>query len=134
MREGVRAVWREKAFSAYEALFELWASGGRHLCKRIEQALQASGHSVWFDGEQITHGSDWRERITQGIRDSNGAISCLSKHSVRNPGVPLDELSIAIGIRGGNIKTILLESEKEVRPRLRLSHPMAGYEQVEDLL
>lgn len=92
------------------------------ICKRIEQALKARGHSVWFDEEQITHGSDWRERITQGIRDSNGVISCLSRHSVRKPGVCLDELSIAIGIRGGNIKTILLEPEKDVRPPASVCH------------
>lgn len=92
------------------------------ICKRIEQALQARGHSVWFDEEQITHGTDWRERITQGIKDSDGVISCLSKHSVRKPGVCLDELSIAIGVRGGNIKTILLEAEKDVRPPASLCH------------
>lgn len=28
------------------------------ICKRIEQALQARGHSVWFDEDQITHGAD----------------------------------------------------------------------------
>jgi len=92
------------------------------ICKRIERALQARGHSVWFDEEQITHGSDWRERITQGIKDSSGVISCLSRHSVRTPGVCLDELSIAIGIRGGNIKTILLEPEKDVRPPASVCH------------
>ena len=92
------------------------------ICKRIAQALQARGHSVWFDEEQLTHGKDWREHITQGIKDSNGVISCLSKHSVRNPGVCLDELSIAIGIRGGNIKTILLEPEMDVRPPASVCH------------
>ena len=39
----------------------------------------------------------------------------LSRHSVRNPGVCLDEMSIAIGVKGGNICYVLLEDEKETQ-------------------
>ena len=104
---------------------ELFLSYGHpeaEICKQIKQALENRGHKVWFDEEQIIHGSDWRERIAQGIRNSNGVIACLSRHSVRDPGVCLDELSIAIGVRGGNIKTVLLDPEQDTNPPASVCH------------
>ena len=49
-------------------------------------------------------------------------LSFLSKHSTRDPGVCLDEIAIAIGAKGGNIQTVLLESEREVKPPPSISH------------
>ncbi len=92
------------------------------ICRRIEQALRARGHEPWFDILKIHHGLDWREEITSGIAGSDSVVSCLSRHSVRDPGVCLDELSIAVGIRGGNIQSILLEDEEKVIPPASLSH------------
>ncbi len=49
-------------------------------------------------------------------------LSFLSKHSTRDPGVCLDEIAIAIGTKGGNIQTVLVESETEVQPPSSISH------------
>lgn len=103
-------------------LFISYGHPESEICQRIYAALKERHHDVWFDDTNMVHGGDWREQITDGIVHSDGVISCLSKHSVRDPGVSLDELSIAIGVRGGNIKTILLESEKEVRPPASVCH------------
>ncbi len=103
-------------------LFISYGHPESEICQRIRDALAARGHDVWFDATNMIHGEDWRAQITDGITHSDGVISCLSKHSVRDPGVSLDELSIAIGVRGGNIKTILLESEKEVQPPASVCH------------
>lgn len=92
------------------------------ICRLINQALKDRGHATWFDEDKLCQGLDWRKEITDGIKESNGVISCLSRHSVRDPGVCLNELSIAIGVRGGNIKTILLEPERDVRPPASLCH------------
>lgn len=92
------------------------------ICTRIHDALTTRGHKVWFDQTHINSGENWRREIADGIANSNGVIACLSKHSVRNPGVCLDELSIAVGVRGGNIKTILLEAESEVQPPASVCH------------
>lgn len=92
------------------------------ICRLINQALKDRGHTTWFDEDKLHQGQDWRQKITGGLTDCNGVISCLSRHSVRDPGVCLNELSIAIGVRGGNIKTILLEPEKDVRPPASLCH------------
>jgi hypothetical protein len=54
--------------------------------------------------------------------DSHRVLSFLSKYSTRDPGVCLDEIAIAIGVKGGNIQTILVESEQEVKPPPSISH------------
>ncbi len=86
------------------------------LVRRIKTDLVNRGHDVWFDKSEIKFGDDWRHSITDGILGSNRVLSFLSKHSTRDPGVCRDEIAIAIGVKGGNIQTILVESEQEVQP------------------
>ena len=86
------------------------------LVRRIKADLEKRGHDVWFDKAEIKFGDEWRCSITDGILQSNRVLSFLSKHSTRDPGVCRDEIAIAIGVKGGNIQTILVESEAEVQP------------------
>ena len=58
----------------------------------------ASCRSVVFRG--------WREASTKGILKSNSVVAFLSNHSTREPGVCLDEVRIAIGVKKGIIQTI----------------------------
>jgi hypothetical protein len=97
------------------------------LVQLIKADLEKCGHDVWFDKSGIKEsgivaGDDWRRAITDGITGSNRVLSFLSKHSTRDPGVCLDEISIAIGVKGGNIQTILVESETEVKAPPSISH------------
>lgn len=92
------------------------------LVRRIKADLEERGHDVWFDHNEIKFGDEWRRAITDGILQSNRVLSFLSKHSTRDPGVCLDEIVIAIGVKGGNIQTILVESETEVKPPASISH------------
>jgi hypothetical protein len=97
------------------------------LVLRIKKDLEQRGHDVWFDKSGVKErgiapGDDWRRAITDAIVQSNRVMSFLSKHSTRDPGVCLDEIAIAIGVKGGNIQTILLESETEVKPPPSISH------------
>jgi WD40 repeat protein len=92
------------------------------LVRRIKHDLELRKHDVWFDQSKIKAGQDWRRAITEGIKDSDGVLSFLSKHSVRDPGVCLDEIGIAVGVKGGNIQTILVESETEVKPPPTVTH------------
>ena len=92
------------------------------LVRRIKADLEKREHDVWFDKNEIKFGDDWRRAITDGITGSNRVLSFLSKHSTRDPGVCLDEIAIAIGVKGGNIQTILVESETEVKPPASISH------------
>ena len=70
------------------------------LVLKLKQDLESRGHHVWFDKNEIHSGADWRRSITDGLMNSNGVLSFLSKHSVRNPGVCLDELKTALCERG----------------------------------
>lgn len=92
------------------------------LVRRIKTDIKARGHDVWFDKNEIKFGDEWRREITDGITGSNTVLSFLSKHSTRDPGVCLDEIAIAIGVKGGNIQTVLVESEPEVKPPASIRH------------
>ena len=86
------------------------------ICRKICNVLRARGHEVWFDETHIPHGADWRAEIVKGILNSEGVLSMIDRHSVRDPGVCLDEMSIAIGVRGGNIRYVLLENQAVAEP------------------
>ena len=92
------------------------------ICEMISKYFTKRGHDVWIDKDRISPGDDWREKIAKGLVESNGVVAFLSERSVRDPGVCLNELSIAVGVRGGNIKTVLLEPEKKVTPPASISH------------
>ena len=91
------------------------------IVSRIRKDLEAAGHDVWIDSSEIKFGDNWRRSIVDGLRDTDWTIGFLSKHSSRNPGVCLDELSIALHVSGGAIATVLLESEGAVDPPVSIS-------------
>ena len=99
-------------------LFISYAHREALICRLIVYALKARGHKVWFDELNIPHGSDWRSEILKGIERSSGVLSMLSRDAVKPGGVCLDELSIAVGVRGGNIRTILLEQDVTPPPTI----------------
>ncbi len=92
------------------------------LVRRIKADLEERGHDVWFDQNEIKAGDHWRRSITDGITGSQKFVAFLSKHSTRDPGVCRDEIAIALGVKGGNIQTILVESEAEVQPPVNIGH------------
>ena len=91
------------------------------LVERIARDLAAAGHSVWRDTDEIKFGEDWRRRIVDGLADTDWALAFLSRHSTRDPGVCLEEWSIVLNVRAGNLATILVEPESEVDPPISLS-------------
>lgn len=84
------------------------------LVAKLKKDLESQGYDIWIDRSEIKSGEDWRQSITNGLLESIGVISFLSKHSVRVPGVCLDEIRIALSVKGGNIRTVLLEDESSV--------------------
>lgn len=113
---------QEKPFTALRLFLSYGHDANEELVRRIKSDLEKRGHDVWFDKSEIKAGDDWRRAITDGITGSHKFVSFLSKHSTRDPGVCLDEVAIAIGVKGGNIQTILVESETEVKPPASISH------------
>ncbi len=88
----------------------------------IKKDLENKGHTVWIDKSEIKAGDDWRRSITDGVIKSNRVLSFLSRHSTRDPGVCRDEIVIAVGVKGGNVQTVLIEDEKEVDLPNTISH------------
>ncbi len=91
------------------------------LVERIARDLTAAGHEIWIDKSRIKAGDDWRRSILDGLVDTDWTLGFLSKHSTRDPGVCLDELAIALHVKGGTIATVLMESEAEVEPPVSVS-------------
>ena len=77
---------------------------------RIKEDLEKRHHEVAIDESLIKGGDDWRRAITSAITQSELMVAFASKHSVREPGVCLDELMIAVSVKGAQVQTILLES------------------------
>jgi tetratricopeptide (TPR) repeat protein len=92
------------------------------LVERIKADLEARGHRVWFDAEQIKTGGDWRERITRGILESDQVVAFLSCHAVRDPGVCLNEIAIALAEKGEALVTVLVEPEERVAAPVSITH------------
>lgn len=111
-----------RPFTALRIFLSYGHDENEELVRRIKADLQQRGHDVWFDKTDIKAGDDWRRAITDGILHSQRVVSFLSKHSTRDPGVCRDEIAIAIGVKGGNIQTILVESETEVQPPVNIGH------------
>lgn len=112
----------EKPIAPMRIFLSYGHDGNEELVRRIKADLEKRGHDVWFDKNEIKFGDDWRRSITDGILKSNRVLSFLSKHSTRDPGVCRDEIAIAIGVKEGNIQTILIESEQEVQPPVNIGH------------
>ena len=102
--------------SAPMKIFLSYAHAQSAVVKGIMAGLTDRGHKVWFDETQIRHGDEWRKKITDGILDSKGVLSFLSREAIRDQGVCLDELGIAVGVRYGCLRTVLLHREKDLQP------------------
>jgi len=111
-----------KPFTPMRIFLSYGHDDNEELVRRIKADLEKRGHDVWFDKNEIKFGDEWRRAITDGILNSQRVVSFLSKHSTRDPGVCRDEIAIAIGVKGGNIQTILVESEQEVQPPVNIGH------------
>ncbi|MBO7571237.1 MAG: toll/interleukin-1 receptor domain-containing protein [Bacteroidales bacterium] len=91
------------------------------IVERIKDDMEKRGHHVWIDTGKIKSGDYWRDDILGGILKASYVVAFLSEHSTRNPGVCLDELKIAVCVKGADIKTVLLESEHNIKLPTTLS-------------
>lgn len=98
------------------------------MCKDICTYLSENGFKPWVDTSKLQHGMLWRDEIRKGIEDSGQVVALLSAYSTRDRGVCLDEISIAVGVTGGNIHTILLQEENIINVP-----PTIGFEQWFDM-
>lgn len=105
-----------------ELFFSYGHDRNRLLVERIKRDLEKRGHHVWIDTSEIKAGDHWRDDILNGVLHASSVIAFLSEHSTRNPGVCLDELKIAVCVKGADIKTVLLEPENRISPPATISN------------
>jgi hypothetical protein len=87
----------------------------------VKAELDSDGHQVWIDKEGIRAGFEWRDQITSAILKHTHFLCFLSRRSVRDPGVCLNEIATALG-HTRNIQTVLAGPESQVSPPLTISH------------
>lgn len=104
-----------------ELFFSYGHDKNRLLVERIKRDLEKRGHKVWIDTSEIKAGDHWRDDVLNGVLNASTVVAFLSEHSTRQPGVCLDELKIAVCVKGSNIKTVLLEPENRIRPPATIS-------------
>jgi hypothetical protein len=51
----------------------------------VTAVLQAAGHEVWFDVQQLTPGLDWKEGIARGLHNCDGLLLIASRKSIESP-------------------------------------------------
>jgi tetratricopeptide (TPR) repeat protein len=83
--------------------------------------LEPGVDEVWFDKEHLLAGHDWPQEIVDGILNSDWTIGFLSNYSVRDPGVCLNELSLAAWNTGG-ASLVGVQLEKLERLPISLGH------------
>jgi len=86
----------DKASNPKSIFFSYGHDENQEIVERLKADLEKRDHKVWLDISKIRTWDDWRGSIAQGIHDSNMAIAFISFHSVRNPGVCRNEISMAL--------------------------------------
>ena len=99
----------EKKFVPQKVFLSYGHDENEELVRLIYQKLAERGHRPWIDRAEIKAGMDWRNAISEGIRESSDFLAFISNHSVRVPGVCLDEISIGVGNWNCRMQSIILE-------------------------
>lgn len=115
-------ILKQKIFLSYAHKVDGNPDHTADLVDAIKQRLEMAGHEAWIDKQQLCPGKDWREGITQGIDESDRVLSFLSSRSVRDPGVCLDEIGIAMSHKHGAIATLLADRDIENRIPASVAH------------
>lgn len=84
------------------------------IVNKIKENLEARGHEVWIDKASIKSGDEWRKSITDGVNSSSMTMAFASNHSIRKPGVCLDELKIAVTVKCAFVQAVILEPDINV--------------------
>jgi uncharacterized protein (DUF2267 family) len=104
---------RQKIFLSYAHKTNDTGDITADLVDEIKKRLDAAGHETWIDVEQLSPSIHWRRGITDGIQESDRVLSFLSTRSIRDQGVCLDEIGIALSHKHGAIATIIADKHIE---------------------
>jgi WD40 repeat protein len=100
--------FQEKSVNPKSIFFSYGHDDNQEIVERLKIDLEKRGHKVWLDISKIRTWDDWRGSIAQGIHDANMAIAFISFHSVRDPSVCRNEISMALQ-HFGRVYPVLVE-------------------------
>ncbi len=105
-------------------IFLIYAKEDTERIEKIYDELKRSGLKPWLDTHDILPGQDWKQTITEALKESDLALACLSKASVSKKGFVQSELKIALDIleersRGVSPVIPVRLEETEVPERLK---------------
>jgi len=75
-------------------IFLSYSRKDKGIVERLENRLEAAGHSVWVDIEDIRGGDQWRRAIAEAIRQADTFLLLLSSNAVKSDNV-CKELNLA---------------------------------------
>lgn len=87
---------QNKAAIPMKIFFSYGHDANQELVDMLRADLEKRGHEVWFDSKKIGLWTDWREKITQGIHESQLCVAFLSHHALRDSGVCRNEIALAV--------------------------------------
>ncbi len=87
--------------------------------RRINEFLQMSGKTTWFDQESIASASDFQKEIYSGIESADNFLFIISPNAVKSPYCE-DEINFALKKNKRIISVLFIETEvKEIPKTLR---------------
>ena len=75
-------------------IFLSYSRKDRGIVERLKNRLEAAGHYVWIDIEDIRGGDQWRRAIAEAIRQADTFVLLLSSNAVKSDNV-CKELNLA---------------------------------------
>ena len=88
-------------------VFLSYASEQRPLAERVCRVLEAEGHDVFFDREDLGGGDAFGQRIRSAVARADVLVYLISRSSVAPKSYALTELSIATGLPKRNRPAVL---------------------------
>ncbi len=56
------------------------STADKKLAERLTKGLEGQGLSVWFDGHELSPGSDWRHEIEEAIHSAKNVVLLIDRH------------------------------------------------------
>lgn len=74
-----------KSSSERTDVFVSYSRTDGDIARRLNESLQITGKTTWFDQESIASGADFQKEIYQGIQNADNIIFILSPESILSP-------------------------------------------------
>lgn len=106
---------RAKAGMFKSEVFISYSRTDADFARRLNEDLQLTGKTTWFDQESIAAGADFQREIYKGIESSDNFLFIISPESVKSP-YCADEVSYAASFNKRFVSVLSRETEVALIP------------------